>query len=464
MPSVEAEIEEALSSGDERRAMELCEELHPADAAAVFESLDDRERGRFAEYISNEAIALIVSFLPPAEAVDLLNNLKGHDQAVILNDLPDDVMVDLLQEFEPADRQGYFLQLSDHKKEIAKSLLQFPEESAGGRMTTAVATVRADMTVREAIDALAEIREETELLSRIYVVDDKRHILGKIRLRDLTFNPVDMRVDEFMEDEQIAINASADQEEAALMMTKYDLVALPVIDDDNRLLGIITYDDALEIQEEESTEDIHMAAAISGSQEDEGYFRSPILTQFKRRFAWVFFLAVLAILSGLIIYSYEKLLDGCFLLAVFMPMVVATGGNTGAQAATMVIRAMSLGEFSPRAFGSVVWKELRIGLIMGALLGLLVAIGGFALIKFVLEPAGAVSIPPGYSASHVLLVVGLSLTAQVGSSTLIGAALPMLASAAKLDPAIVASPAITTVVDVLGLFIYFGLASILLGI
>ncbi len=464
MPSVESEIEEALRGGDERKAMQLCEELHPADAAAVFESLDDRERGRFAEYISNEAIALIVSFLPPAEAVDLLNNLKGHDQSEILNDLPDDVTVDLLQEFEPSERQAYFLKLTDHKKAIAKSLLQFPEETAGGRMTTAMATVRADMTVREAIDALAEIREETELLARIYVVDDERHILGKIRLRDLTFNPVEMRVDEFMDDEHIAINANADQEEAALMMTKYDLVALPVTDDDNRLLGIITYDDALEIQEEESTEDIQMAAAISGSQEDEGYLRSPITTQFKRRFAWVFFLAVLAILSGLIIYSYERLLDDCFLLAVFMPMVVATGGNTGAQAATMVIRAMSLGEFAPTAFPGVIWKELRIGLLMGALLGLLVAIGGYALIKFVLEPAGALSIPPDLSAARVLLVVGLSLTAQVGSSTLIGAALPMLASAAKLDPAIVASPAITTVVDVLGLFIYFGLAAMLLGI
>jgi magnesium transporter len=464
MSSVESEIEDALRSGDERRAMELCEELHPADAAAVFESLDDRERGRFAKYISNEAIALIVSFLPPAEAVDLLNNLKGHDQAEILNDLPDDVTVDLLQEFEPADRQGYFLQLSDHKKEIAKSLLQFPEESAGGRMTTAVATVRADMTVRQAIDALAEIREETELLARIYVVDEKRHILGKIRLRDLTFNPPKMKVVDFMDDEQIAINAGADQEEAAQMMTKYDLVALPVTDDENRLLGIITYDDALEIQEEESTEDIQMAAAISGSQEDEGYIRSPIFTQFKRRFAWVFFLAVLAILSGLIIYSYEKLLEGCFLLAVFMPMVVATGGNTGAQSATMVIRAMSLGEFTPRAFFAVAWKELRTGMLMGALLGLMIAAIGFVVIHYALEPMNIVEIPAAYSLGKILLTVGLALGVQVACSTLLGAALPMLASAFKMDPAVVASPAITTVVDVLGLFIYFGLGAILLGL
>ncbi|MGI9243357.1 MAG: magnesium transporter, partial [Verrucomicrobiales bacterium] len=428
----------------------------------VFESLDDLERGRFAEYISNEAIALIVSFLPPAEAVDLLNSLKGHEQSEILNDLPDDVTVDLLQEFDPAERQAYFLKLSDHKKEIAKNLLQFPEESAGGRMTTAMATVRADMTVREAIDALAEKREETELLARIYVVDELGHILGKVRLRDLTFNPIEMRVCDFMDDEQIAINANADQEEAVQMMTKYDLVALPVTDDDNRLLGIITYDDALEIQEEESTEDIQMAAAISGSQEDEGYYRSPILTQFKRRFAWVFFLAILAILSGLIIYSYERLLDNYFLLAVFMPMIVATGGNTGAQAATMVIRAMSLGEFTPGAFAPIVWKELRIGLLMGALLGLFVALGGLAIIYYFLEPAGKIDIPVNYG--QIMLVVGLSLTAQVGCSTLLGAVLPMLASALKLDPAIVASPAITTAVDVLGLFIYFGLAKMLLGI
>lgn len=267
-----------------------------------------------------------------------------------------------------------------------------------------------------------------------------------------------------MDDEQLAILAGADQEEAVQMMTKYDLVALPVVDGDGRLLGIITYDDALEIQEEESTEDIHMAAAIAGVQEDEGYYRSPILSQFRRRFGWVFFLALLAILSGLIIYSYEKLLEGCFLLAVFMPMIVATGGNTGAQAATMVIRAMSLGEFSPAQFVSVVWKELRIGLLMGALLGVMVACGGFLVIEYAVRPAGGALVPEGAGLPQLLLVVGLSLTAQVGCSTLLGAALPMLASALKMDPAIVASPAITTVVDVLGLFIYFGLAALLLGL
>ena len=464
MATVESEIEEALRGGDERRAMELCEELHPADAAAVFASLDDRERGRFADYISNEAIALIVSFLPPADAVDLLKNLKGHDQSEILNDLPDDVTVDLLQEFESTERQQYFLKLSDHKKEIARSLLQFPEDSAGGRMTTAMATLREDMTVREAIDSLAEKREETELLARIYVVDDEGRILGKVRLRDLTFNPIGMRVSEFMDDEQLAISAYSDQEEAVQMMTKYDLVALPVVDEANRLLGIITYDDALEIQEEESTEDIQKAAAIGGSQEDEGYFKSPVIAQFKRRFAWVFFLAVLAILSGMIIYSYEKLLSSCFLLAVYMPMIVATGGNTGAQAATMVIRAMSLGEFSPAAFATVVWKELRIGLFMGAILGLLVACGSYLVIQFALEPSGTVAIPEGFSLWKILLTVGLALSGQVACSTLLGAALPITASAVNMDPAVVASPAITTVVDVLGLFIYFALAALLLGL
>ena len=464
MSTVESEIEEALRSGDERRALELCEELHPADAAAVFESLDGTERGRFAEYISNEAIALIVSFLPPADAVDLLENLKSRDQSEILNDLPDDVTVDLLQEVEPGERQDFFLKLSDRKKTVAKSLLQFPEESAGGRMTTAMATVRADMTVREAIDALAVIREETELLSRIYVVDGDGRILGKIRLRDLTFNPIDMLVSEFMDDEQLAINANADQEEAVQMMTKYDLLALPVTDDNGRLLGIITYDDALEIQEEESTEDIQKAAAIGGSQEEEGYFKSPILTQFKRRFAWVFFLAVLAILSGLIIYSYEKLLAGCFLLAVYMPMIVATGGNTGAQAATMVIRAMSLGEFTPAAFASVVWKELRIGLLMGCLLGLLIAAGSYFAIQAAFGTAGTDSVTEGYSLWKIMLTVGLALAGQVACSTLLGALLPITASAVKMDPAVVASPAITTIVDVLGLFIYFALAAVLLGL
>ncbi len=452
-------ILDALESGDEKTVRRLAADMHPADAAAVFEGLTDEHRSRFAEFLRSDALKLIVTFLPPVEAADLLGNLPQSDNQEVLNQLPDDVLVDVLQEMEGADRQRHFLLLSDEKKALARKLLAFPEDSAGGRMTTAMATLQEDMTIREAIDKLGAKREETEILARIYVVDNEGRILGKVRLRDLTFNPRSMLVSDIMDDERLAITANADQEEAVHMMSKYDMLALPVLNDEGKLLGVITHDDALEIQEEESTEDIEKMGAIGGTRDEEGYLRSSVGAHFRRRFAWIFGLAVIGILSGIILYSYEDLLAGKFLLAVFVPMIVATGGNTGAQSATMVIRAMSLGEFTPAAFLHVIWKELRIGLILGGIVGGLIAISSFFAIKLL-----GIDVPASIALGPFALTVGLALTAQVAASTLIGAALPIIARAVRLDPAVVASPAITTVVDIIGLLIYFSLAYHLLGL
>lgn len=457
-------IHTALESEDSAEVRRLAEAMHPADAAATFSSLSDKKRDLFVQFLKKDALELVVSFLIPSEAGELLENLPQADLREVLEDLPDDVLVDLLQELEDQQRQSYFLLLSDSKKALVRRLLAFPEESAGGRMTTAIATLREDMTIGEAIEHLSTSREETEVLSRIYVVDNVGRILGKVRLRELTFNPHEMLVRDIMDDERIAILANADQEEALQMMTKYALAVLPVVNDSGKLLGVITHDDAFEIQEEESTEDMEKMGAISGTRDDEGYLRSSVAAHFRRRFSWIFGLALIGVISGLILYSYEELLEDQFLLAIFVPMVVASGGNTGAQAATMVIRAMSLGEFRPSSFLKVVWKELRIGMLLGGLVGGLVALLGYFVLKFFIVPQGMLDIDPTFSLGYFTLTVGLALTAQVSASTVIGAALPILAKAVKLDPAVVASPAITTVVDIVGLIIYFGLAKALLGL
>lgn len=463
MSSREA-IEAAIEQRDGTRVQQIVVDLHPADAAAAFVALDAREQLIFAEYLDNEQLTRITSHLPSPESADLVAGLDREDRGEVLEGLPDDIVADLIQESDEDVQQDYVNLLPAEKKDAAETLLAFPEESAGGRMTTAMATVREDMSIREAIASLEELREDAEILARIYVTDDLGRILGKVRLRDLTFTSRSSLVQDIMDHEQIAIHTHADQEEAVGLMLKYDMLALPVVNDDGKLMGIITHDDALEIQEEESTEDIERAAAIAGAHDEEGYLKSPVIAHLRRRSLWILFLALVAILSGLVIFSYEKLLDNVFLLAVYMPMVVATGGNTGAQSATMVIRAMSLGEFTPADFARVVWKELRIGLILGALLGLIIAAGSYVILGGVLLPSGVISIPEGLTLGGVVATVGISLTVQVACSTLLGAALPMLAKACRLDPAVVASPAITTVVDVLGLLIYFGLATLILGL
>ena len=457
-------IENALSNGDESRLQEICDGLHPADAAAAFTALDENQQLRFAQYLNNEALSLITSFLPAPETADLIAGLKREDQTAILDSLPDDIVTDVIQEADRNQQQTYVELLSEEKKDIAETLLGYPEDSAGGRMTTAFATLREDMTIRQAIEALETTKENAEILARIYVVDEEHRIIGKVRLRDLTFNARSAAIKDVMDHEKLAILAQADQEEALKMMVKYDMIALPVIDNDNRLLGIITHDDALEIQEEESTEDLEKAAAIFGERDEEGYLKSPVLSHFKRRALWVFFLAIVAILSGLVIFHYENLLERVFILAIYMPMIVATGGNTGSQAATMVIRAMSLGEFTPAEFLRVVWKELRIGLALGALLGSLIALGSWILIKTFINSDTLTVMTDSHDLRQLVAIVGISLTLQVTASTFIGAALPMLARSIKLDPAVVASPAITTIVDVLGLLIYFSIAASILGL
>ena len=457
-------IEEAIRSGNESELQEICNDLHPADAAAAFTSLNEKQQIKFAQFLNNDALSLITSFLPAPESADLIASLEEKDRTVILESLPDDVVTDLIQETDEDKQKTYVELLSEEKKDAAEKLLGYPEDSAGGRMTTAYATLHESMSVKEAIESLEGIKEDAEILARIYVVDENNTILGKVRLRDLTFNAWSTPIKDVMDHEKLAIRAEEDQEEALKMMLRYDMLALPVIDSTNRLLGIITHDDALEIQEEESTEDLEKAAAIAGERDEEGYLKSPVLSHFKRRVVWVFFLAIVAILSGLVILKYENLLENVFILAVYMPMIVATGGNTGSQAATMVIRAMSLGEFTPAEFFRVVWKELRVGLALGALLGVLIAIGSWILITTFISPDSLNSIIGKHGLNDLVITVGIAMIIQVSVSTFLGAALPMMAKSCKLDPAVVASPAITTIVDVLGLLIYFGTASIILGI
>jgi len=257
----------------------------------------------------------------------------------------------------------------------------------------------------------------------------------------------------------ITILATADQEEAAQLFSKYDMTVLPVVDEYGRLLGIITHDDVLEILEEESTEDIEKMSGIAGDQSEETYLNTPILTHFKRRFPWLFGLALLAISSGYVMIMFEDVLSSVFLLALYLPMVVAAGGNTGGQAATMVIRAMSLGELEQGATSKVIIKELSLGIMLGLIMGVSIA----AVTLFIL-PVFHPEIPSGISLSTFALSVSLSLTIQITVSTLTGAILPIGARAIKLDPAVVAAPAITTLVDIFGMVIYFSAARAILGL
>jgi magnesium transporter len=449
--NVQERLVAAMREGDAAAAQALMPDIHPAELAAAYEALSHEERAALLSLIPAEALPPFLHQLPAADAVEILGTMKDVPLAAVLEEISDDTLVDLLQEMPPTQRGHTFHLLSEARHRAARELLRYPDDTAGGRMTTAFATVREDMTVRQAIEALRKLQDEAEMLSRIYVLDNEGLILGKVRLRDLTFAPQDHLIADINDGDTRAVLATADQEKAVRVMVKYDMLALPVVDDDGRLLGVITHDDALDIQEEESTEDLERQSGIAGDVPDESYLNTPVFRQVRRRIGWIVSLGFIGLISGCVIYSYQNQLNAVFALTIYMPMIVAAGGNTGGQAATMVIRAMSLGEFSPAAIMRVAWKELRIGLLLGTILSLAMVAQIYLLRPDFMQLKGEVVI-------QFAATVGLALLTQITASTLIGAVLPIGARALKLDPAVIASPAITTVVDATGLLIYLNLA------
>ncbi len=303
-------------------------------------------------------------------------------------------------------------------------------------------------------------REDAETLARIFVVDAEGRLVGRVRLRDLAFATWDTPVNDIMEEASEYVLANSDQEEAARMLSKYDLVVLPVVDEFHHLLGVLTYDDAMEILQEESTEDIEKLAAIAGEQSEISYVNTSVCEHLRRRVLWLVLLAFVSIISGYILFRFESVLEQAFVLTMFLPMVVAAGGNAGGQAATMVVRSMALGEITPGSALRIAWKEARTGLMLGLTLGLSIAL----FITFILPLLYSGGSGALFGFSQLAVAVSIAITVQVLSSTVLGAMLPIMARAFRLDPAVVSAPSLASIVDVSGMFIYFVTASVILGI
>jgi magnesium transporter len=324
-------------------------------------------------------------------------------------------------------------------------------------MSTDYAALSPDLTVSDAIAQLRREAPNKETIYYSYVIDANRRLLGFVSLKDLILSRPDSRVRDIMHRDFIFAHIDDDQEDAARKISKYDLIALPVVNGDNALVGVITHDDAIDIIEQEHTEDMEKLMAIAGRHEERAYLRTPALVHFKNRAYWIVGLAALGLVSGVIIHSYETTLMHLLILALYMPMLTDTGGNTGSQSAAVVVRALALGEIAPGDVLRVLFKELRISLLLAGILGVL----SWGKVMFLSQ---GTAIPPGYSLSMIGLAIATALGLQVVSATLIGAMLPLLAARCKLDPAVVASPALTTVVDITGLVLYFTTAKFLLGL
>lgn len=451
------ELLRALEAADGTATLAAAREIHYADLAALYENLDDGKRDLLLKTIGPELATDLVAELPDTLVEDALNHFKPAQLRVLLGNLSDDDRVDVFQVVSEEAQVRFFSLLGPGDKELTRSLLKYGGDTAGGRMTTRIGRITADMTVKQAIAVLKRDREDAETLARIFVVDEQGRLAGKIRLRDLAFSTWDTPVHDIMEEADEFILATADQEEAARTLSKYDLVVLPVVDEFHHLLGVLTYDDALEILQQESTEDIEKLAAIGGDQSEISYLNTSVALQYRRRVAWLIGLAFVSIASGYVMFRYSGVLEQAFVLSLFLPMVVAAGGNSGGQSATMVIRAMALGEIDTGNALRIAWKEARTGLFLGLSLGLSIAAFIALVLPHLQQGTGA-----GFGFAHLAAAVAAAITVQVLSATVLGALLPICARAVKLDPAVVSSPSLASAVDVSGMLIYFTTAGAVL--
>ncbi len=450
-------LDEAIHARDGSALLSIAGEMHYADLAHYYENLDDDDRDFFLKTIGPELATDVIGELPWTLIEEALQHFKPAQLRIILGNLSDDDRVDIFQIVSPENQRRFFSLLGPHDEQLTRNLLKYEEDTAGGRMTTSIGRITADMTVKQAITVLRRDQDSAETLSRIFVVDEEGRLVGKVRLRDLAFHPWPTMIHDIMENADERVLATVDQEEAARILSKYDLIVLPVVDEFDHLLGVITYDDAMEILQEESTEDIEKLAAIGGEQSELSYLNTPVQSHFRRRVIWLVALAFVSIFSGYVMFRFSAVLNQAYVLSLFLPMVVAAGGNSGGQAATMVIRAMSLGEVNTGTAMRIAWKEMQTGILLGLCLGLVMG----AFILFLLP---LFQVPQAIPYPKLAMAVCASLLIQVFSATLMGSMLPLLARSIWLDPAVVSAPSLASTVDITGMLIYFSSARLILSL
>ena len=406
-----------------------------------------------------EAINLFV-LLPIDKKAELITELGASDQEWLIKNLPldnareifaivePDDMVDIIQELTPEVRESVWQSLSDEARSQMQFLLRFDEDQAAGIMTTRYLAIRSNISVGQALAFIRINARRVESIYYIYVVDALKRLQGVVSLKDLLFNDDTRRIDEIMTHRVVTVNEDADQEEVARTLEVHELVALPVVDGYNRLLGIVTFDDAIDVIREEQTEDVYKMGAMEGSAER--YTDSSVWRLIRKRVPWLVILLVAGTLTTNVLSSFESLTLAAGFLVWFVPVITQTGGNSGTQSSTLMIRGIATGEIRFRDLGTVMLKELAVGLLMGLILA------GVIMLR-------SVYLPPGVSWVEAV-AIGSALVFVVVFSSIIGAFAPLFIHRLGFDPTVMAGPLMATVIDVAGLTIYFQAARMILGL
>ena len=426
--------------------------MNPADIAAVFSGVEPEKQPLLFRLLPKELAAESFVEMESEDQEQLIRGISDKELRQVMDELYVDDAVDIVEEMPANVVQRILAQADPEMRKEINEILQYPEDSAGSVMTTEYVKLTPDMTVGDAILRIRRTGVDKETIYTCYVLKN-RLLVGTVSVKSLLLAPSDLQtIDSIMDTNLITVSTHTDQEEVAQMMSKYNLLAIPVVDGDNRMVGIVTFDDAMDVVEEETTEDMEIMAGMTPS--DKTYLKSSPLDLFIHRIPWLSLLMISATFTGIIISKFEKKLEALTCLAAFIPMLMDTGGNSGSQSSVTVIRALSLGELEFKDLGKVIWKEVRTAVICGLVLSVL-CFGKVMLIDRLLMHNEDVSL-------MVAVVVGLTLAVTVLCAKLVGCTLPMLAKKLGFDPAVMASPFITTIVDALSLLVYFGIATTLL--
>ncbi|MDD6980909.1 MAG: magnesium transporter [Clostridia bacterium] len=436
---------------DARRLSELrarADEMRVEDIAELFRELPEEYHPRFFRLLHKEKAAEVFTEMDADFRESLIASFTDAELKNILDEMFLDDTVDLVEEMPANVVQRIIANSTPEDRRAINELLKYPPDSAGGIMTTEFVRLNKTLTVAEALAVIRRVGVNKETIYTCYVTDNMRHLLGIVSAKDLLLSAEDDCIGDLMEENIISIGTLEDQETAAQLMTKYSLMALPVVDTEHRLVGIITVDDAIDIIHEETEEDFSKMAAITPTETP--YLRTPVARIWLNRIPWLALLMVSATFTGWIISSFETALSQVVVLTAFIPMLMDTGGNSGSQSSVTVIRNLSLGEVTLSDWWRVAWKEIRVAIMCGISLGAL-AFGKVMLVDHLIMHNPAVTI-------SVAWTVAATLCLTILIAKLIGCLLPILARRIGLDPAVVASPFITTIVDAISLLVYFTIA------
>lgn len=436
--------QEYISTRNYSALKTMLSKLNPKDVELILETVENKDLILIFRLLSKEVAAEVFVEMSSDMQEQLIKSFSDSELSTVISELYVDDTVDIIEEM-PANIVTRMLKAADSEtRKNINEILKYPKSSAGSVMTTEFVKLRENMTVNEAFKKIRLVGVDKETIYTCYVTEHRR-LVGVVTVKDMLLCEESKTVGEIMERNVISVNTHEDQEETVKLLSKYDFMSLPVVDGDGRLVGIVTFDDAIDVMTEETTEDIEKMAAITPS--GKPYLKIGVFKTWLDRIPWLALLLVSATFTGTIITYYEDSLSKVVVLTAFIPMLMDSGGNAGSQASVTIIRGLSLGELRFRDIFKVVWKELRVSLLCGATLGLL------AFMKAMFFDRVSI---------HVAIVVTATLVITVVCAKLVGCVLPMLAKKLGFDPAVMASPFITTIVDAIGLVVYFNIATLLL--